>query len=57
MEERQVGARQVRVLLAARMVQVELAPPVARVGKVALPDLFLHAMRIRAMAVTQASKK
>jgi hypothetical protein len=39
------------------MVQVELATPEAPVGKVALPDLFLHAMRILAMAVTQVTKK
>jgi len=39
------------------MVQVELATREAPVGKVALPDLFLHAMRILAMAATQATTK
>ena len=42
-----------RVVLAARMIQVE----VALVGKVALPDLFLRAMRILVIAATQVTMR
>ena len=54
MGEGQAGVRQA---LAARLAKLELAPPVALVGKVARPDLFLHAMRILATAATEATTK
>jgi hypothetical protein len=57
MGEGQARARQALVVLAARLAKLELALPVALVGKVALPDLFLHAMRILAIDATQATTK